>query len=170
MTRRHQQSPTRRRRALARDYITSQHARADSSRWLGAASPSWEPPPTAPQPVARHPGGGSPALFLPSPPRRWARGWSPERGARPQPPSDYSGCGGAIIAPQGLLGRPGGRGVGWLAASANWLAALSPPAVATGHARPDQRPKRTSEADRSSIVFSAGVSSSQQQLRGAGRG
>ena len=97
-------------------------SRADSSRRLGAASPSWEPPPTAPQPVARHPGGGSPALFLPSPPRRWACGWSPERGARPLPPSDYSRCGGAIIASRGLLraepwralnccmhGRSGGR-------------------------------------------------------------
>ena len=67
--------------------------RPGSSRWLAATSPSWEPPPTPPQPVARHPGGGSPALFLPSPPRRWAHGWSPGRGARPLPSSDYSGCG-----------------------------------------------------------------------------
>eukprot|EP01047_Picozoa_sp_COSAG01_P029047 COSAG01_NODE_1978_length_8747_cov_87.182007_7_plen_246_part_00 len=74
---------------------------ADSSRQLTAASPCWEPPPTAPEPMARHPGGGPPALFLPSPPRRWACGQSPERGARPLPPSDYSRCGGAIIAPRG---------------------------------------------------------------------
>ena len=63
--------------------------------------PCWAPPPTAPKPMARHPGGGPPALFLPSPPRRWACGQSPERGARPLPPSDYSRCGGAIIAPWG---------------------------------------------------------------------
>ena len=78
-------------------------SRADSSRRLGTASPSWEPPPTAPQPVARHPGGGPPALFLSSPPRRWACGWSPERGARPLPPSDYSGCGRGHHCFAGLL-------------------------------------------------------------------
>ena len=76
-------------------------SRADSSRQLTAASPCWEPPPTAPEPMARHPGGGPPALCLPSPPRRWTCGWSPGRGARPLPPSDYSRCGGAIIAPRG---------------------------------------------------------------------
>ena len=66
----------------------------------------------------RHPGGGSPAPFLPSPPRRWACGWSPERGARPLAPSDYSGCGGAIIAPRGLL-----RAGRWLVASTAVLGA-----------------------------------------------
>ena len=107
--------------------------RPGSSRRLAAASPSWEPLPTAPEPVARHPGGGSPALFLPSPPRRWACGWSPERGARPLPPSDYSGCGGAIIAPRGLL-RAGrwpalstavlGAWVGSASAAHQWIATL----------------------------------------------
>jgi hypothetical protein len=103
-------------------------SRADSSRRLGAASPSWEPPPTAPQPVARHRGGGSPAPFLPSPPRRWACGWSPERGARPLTPSDYSGCGGAIIAPRGLL-----RAGRWLAASTAVLGAIGGSANAARH-------------------------------------
>ena len=103
-------------------------SRADSSCRLGTASPSWEPPPTAPQPVARHPGGGSPAPFLPSPPRRWACGWSPERGARPLPPSDYSGCGGAIIAPRGLL-----RAGRWLAASTAVLGAWVGSASAARH-------------------------------------
>ena len=77
--------------------------RPGSSRRLAAASPSWEPLPTAPEPVARHPGGGSPALFLPSPPRRWAHGWSPGRGARPLPSSDYSGCGRGHHCFAGLL-------------------------------------------------------------------
>ena len=103
-------------------------SRADSSRRLGTASPSWEPPPTAPQPVARHRGGGSPAPFLPSPPRRWACGWSPERGARPLAPSDYSGGGGAIIAPRGLL-----RAGRWLAASTAVLGAIDGSANAARH-------------------------------------
>ena len=56
-------------------------SRANSLRQLTATSPCcWEPPPTAPEPMARHAGRGPPALCLPSPPRRWTCGQRPERG------------------------------------------------------------------------------------------
>jgi hypothetical protein len=53
--------------------------------------------------MARHPGGGPPALFLPSPPRRWACGQSPERGAGPYPHRTTRGVAGPSLHRGGLL-------------------------------------------------------------------